>query len=179
MTFSPQDAADALRVVETTERQSATLRGYQRGSPHLILWGVIWAIGDGLTEFFPAYAALVWAVLVPAGLVAGFLLMRRDGRTGDWRYGAIALAMAFFFGAMFFVMAPVNARQVAAVIALVVALAYVIRGLWWGPRYVVTGVAVAVLTMVGFILLKEYFLLWTAVIGGGALILAGLWLRQV
>ena len=38
-------------------------------------------------------------------------------------------------------------------------------------------VAIAVLTLVGFFWLPQLFLLWMAVVGGGALIFAGLWLR--
>jgi hypothetical protein len=179
MTLSPQDAAEALRAIETTQQRSATLRGYQRGSPHLVLWGVIWVVGDGLSEFFPTYAGAIWAVLVPLGLIGGLLLLRRDGGAGDWRYGAVALTLAAFFGASFFVLAPVSGRQIAAVIALAVATAYVIRGLWWGPRYLVTGLVVAVLTLAGFVVLKAHFMLWMAAVGGGAMILAGLWLRRV
>jgi hypothetical protein len=103
--------------------------------------------------------------------------MRRTG-TADWRYGAVALTLFGFFGATFFVMAPVSGRQIAAIIPLAVAAAYVVRGLWWGPRYVITGIVVAALTLAGFVLLKEHFLLWMAGVGGGALILAGLWLKQ-
>jgi hypothetical protein len=48
-----------------------------------------------------------------------------------------------------------------------------------GTRYVVSGIAVAALTLAGFFLLKQHFLLWMAAVGGGAMILAGLWLRRV
>jgi hypothetical protein len=56
-------------------------------------------------------------------------------------------------------------------------LFYFLSGLWIGSRLAVTGLALAVLTLVGYYLFPAYFLLWMAVVGGGALILAGAWLR--
>jgi hypothetical protein len=35
-----------------------------------------------------------------------------------------------------------------------------------------------VLTIVGFFVLPAIFMLWMAVVGGGALVLGGLWLRR-
>ena len=63
------------------------------------------------------------------------------------------------------------------VVSLIVALFYFLGGLWIGSRLAVTGLALAVLTLVGYYLFPAYFLLWMAVVGGGALILAGVWLR--
>ncbi len=74
---------------------------------------------------------------------------------------------------------PVRDTQQAAFVPLIVALMYVLVGIWRGPRFLITGVAVAALTLVGYFHLHEHFLLWMAVVGGGALVLAGLWLRQV
>ena len=155
------------------------LRDYQHAAPHLIVWGVLWAVGYGLTNFFPAHANAIWSVVIPIGVLADLAAMRGGRRGVAWRYlAAIAAAFAFVF-ALLVVMAPVSGRQVAAVIPLFVALLYVLRGIWAGPRYVVAGVAVAALTLAGFFLLTAHFLLWMACVGGGALILAGLWLRRV
>jgi len=57
-------------------------------------------------------------------------------------------------------------------------MAYVLAGLWWGTRFIVTGIALALLTLGGYFLLREDFLLWMAVVGSGALLLAGVWLRR-
>jgi hypothetical protein len=74
---------------------------------------------------------------------------------------------------------PVNARQVAAFIPLLVALTYVLKGIWSGARYVGLGIAVSAFTLLGFFLVKGHFYLWMAVVGGGSLILASLWFRRV
>jgi len=140
---------------------------------------VIWAIGYGLCDGFPRHANAIWAVLVPIGLVAGLFASRGTKPLFAWRYGVIALAMFAFFAATFFVMWPVTGRQTAAFIPLFVALAYVLAGIFRGPRYIVAGLVIAAATLCGFVLLHDHFMLWMAVVGGGALILAGLWMRKV
>ncbi len=183
MPLSPQDAAAALSDIAQAERRSATLYNYRQGSPHLILWGVLWAAGYGLTFLWPAYAQTIWAIVVPAGIAGGFVIFRM-ARTGaqhssGWRYGAIAAILFMYFFATFFVMAPVSGRQVGAFVPLFVAAAYGMGSLWLGPRYAFAGAAVAALTLAGFVFLGAYFPLWMAGVGGGALILAGFWLRRV
>jgi hypothetical protein len=178
MTLSPQAAAAALRDIEQAEARSATLQDYQRAAPHFLIWGVLWAVGYSLSNFYPGHVPAIWAVIVPIGIVAGFVAMR--GRRSDqgWRYGAAVAAVFVFFLAVTFVMWPVSDRQIAAFIPLFVALTYVLRGIWSGSRHVVAGMAVAALTLAGFFLLQQHFFLWMAGVGGGALILAGVWLKQ-
>ena len=179
MTLSSQDAAYALHEIEQAEARSAALADYQHAAPHFLIWGVLWIIGYTLSDYLPAHMGTIWAVIVPIGLAAGFATAGRAGRGLGWRYGAAAAAIFAFFAATFLVMGPVGHRQVAAFIPLFVALAYVLRGIRSGPRHAVTGTLVATLTLLGFFLVKEHFFLWMAAVGGGALILAGVWLRRV
>lgn len=177
--ISSQDAAAALRDIQRAEARSARLADYHHAAPHFIIWGVLWAIGYALSHFLPGRKGAIWAVIVPIGLAAVVAAARTAGRGLGWRYGGAALAIGAFFAATFLIMAPVSDRQVAAFIPLVVALAYVLWGIWGGPRYGVAGVLVALLTLAGFFLVTEHFFLWMAGVGGGALILAGVWLRRV
>lgn len=179
MTLSPHDAAAALRDIDAAQARSAALREYQRAAPHFIIWGILWAVGYGLSDLFPAEVNAIWAVIVPIGIVAGVVAMRGSRGASGWRYAVAMVAILAFFAASAFVLAPVSGRQVAALIPLFVALMYVLRGIWAGARYIVAGIAVAVLTLAGFFLLREHFALWMAAVGGGALILGGLWLRRV
>jgi hypothetical protein len=178
MVLSPQDAAGALRDIEAAQARSAKLHGYARSSPQLLLWGGLWVIGYGLNDFFPAYAGPIWSAVVPIGLIGGFAALRGTGREVGWRYGAVALTLLAFFAAACCVLWPLNPRQIAALIPLGVAAAYVVMGIWRGSRYVTTGIAVAALTLAGFFLLKQHFFLWMAGVGGASLILAGIWLKR-
>src|SRR5467141_506619 len=102
MVLSPQDAAGALRDIEAAQARSAQLHGYARSSPQLLLWGVLWVIGYGLQDLFPAHAGAIWGAIVPIGLIAGFAALRGAGREAGWRYGAVAMTLVAFFAAAFF-----------------------------------------------------------------------------
>jgi hypothetical protein len=189
MTLSPDEAADALRDIAAVETHSRRVYGYRQASPHLILWGVLWAVGYGLTAVWPYLSKPIWVALVAIGLAAGFLIsVRATRQVADasrprprvyWRFPAIALTGLVFIAAALAVLAPVTGRQVGAFIPLVVAASYAVMGLWLGLRFTIAGAVLAILTLCGFFLLSAHFALWMAAVGGGALILAGFWLRQV
>src|SRR5258708_37687865 len=178
MVLSPQGAGGALRDSEAGQARSAKLHGYARSSPQLLLWGVLGVIGYGLQDLLPAHAGAIWGGIVPVGLIAGFAALRGAGHEVGWRYGAVVVTLLAFFAAAFFVLWPVSPRQQAALIPLGVAAAYVIIGIWRGPRYVTTGIAVAALTLAGFVLLRHHVFLWMAGVGGGGLCLAGVWVMR-
>ena len=125
MPITQIEAQEALRDIQQTGRASATARGYQRASPHLILWGVIWAVGYGLSYARPQYG-LVWPALVVIGTIASFWLGWKSKPAGaggyDWRYGATALAVFLFITAVFAVMPPQSVKQLCAFFPILVAL---------------------------------------------------------
>jgi hypothetical protein len=190
MPLSPDQASEALRDIAAVERRSARAYGYQRASPYLILWGVLWAVGYGLTAVAPQRANPVWITTLAIGLAATFLIGLRDPRRADppdatrvaagrrWVFPAIALITFVFVAATIAVMAPVSPRQVGAFIPLVIGFGYALRGVWGGLRFIVASVVIAAAVLAGFFLLRAYFELWMAAIGGGALVLAGVWLRR-
>ena len=175
------DAAKALRLIDDAGRRSRTLRGYQRFSPHLTLWGALYAAGYAYGYVRPADAGVIWLGLVPLGLCGDALLVMRDrqGRSTQWRVClGLVVAVIAFVVATLAVMAPVNPRAVAAFVPLVVGLAYIVAGALIGWRLAVTGVALAAMTLVGFFALPSLFMLWMAAVGGGALLLGGFWLAR-
>jgi hypothetical protein len=179
VTLSPQEAADALQTIERTGRRSATLRGYGHAAPHLMLWGVLWAIGYGLTDLMPGWAGVIWTVVAAVGLLAGIAAVARSGGArAIWRYAGVVTILIAFCVAAVAIMRPTNGLQIAAFIPLVVAMAYAVGGLWFGTRYLVAGIVLAVLTLGGFFALQTHFLLWMAAVGSAALLLAGFWLRR-
>lgn len=183
MPITHAEAQEALRDISRTGRASAVTYGYRQASPHLIVWGLIWAIGYGVCYFRPQYS-VVWLPLVSLGVIASIWFgwqSRSPGEQGyDWRYATTSLAVFAFIFALFAVMPPRTDAQISAFFPLLVSLFYAIVGIWArGTRVLVTGVVVAVLTLVGYFQLPHYFTLWMAVVGGGALILGGIWLRSV
>jgi hypothetical protein len=182
--ISPLKAADALKQAAAAEKRSAQAYRYQRFAPYLFLWGVIWVIGYGGSDLRPRIAGWLWLGLVVVALAASILIARAfaDGRADArirWRTAAFFVAVWAFFAATYAVMHPTTALQQGAFPPLVVAFAYAVLGLWTGPRLIIAGVALAALTLGGFFYLPQHFLLWEGFVGGGALILAGLWFRRV
>ena len=56
---------------------------------------------------------------------------------------------------------------------------YAAVGVYLGTRWLITGLGLLGLTFIGYTALDTHFALWMAWVGGGGLILAGIWLRRV
>src|SRR5579862_2603440 len=183
MPITHVEAQEALRDISRTSRASATSYGYRHGAPHLFIWGVVWMLGYGLTWLRPQLGA-TWPVLVVAGSVASFWFGWKSrpaqAKAYDWRFAETALAGFVFIVAIFAVMPPRTALQAGAFFPILVALLYSLVGIWTrGARMLVAGIVLAALTLGGYFLLRQYFVPWMAVVGGGGLILGGFWLRSV
>jgi hypothetical protein len=57
-------------------------------------------------------------------------------------------------------------------------LLYIIAGLWFGQAFVVIGLCISALALVGYFLIGDWFDLWMAFVDGGGLMLGGLWMRR-
>jgi len=189
MTLSPAQAADSLKDIAKTECRSADALAYARFSPYLFIWGAVWIAGYlGSANLAPNVSGPLWLALDLAGLagcaVTGYRQHRgqpadSDARAIGRRWWAAFCIVVFFVVATYAVMAPIHTLQQAAFLPLVIGMLYALMGLWRGTRLLLTGLALMALTLGGFFFLREYFLTWMALTGGGALILAGFWFRQV
>ena len=176
MSLSPEQAAAALREIEETRQRSLELVVYRQGAPVLVLWGVIWIVGFASNAMWPTYAAIVWTVLTVLGAVASWLISRGGNPGQNLRYVASWAVFPLLFYGAGPILAPQTTSQRAALAALLVAAAYALAGIWWLQRYLWLGLALFAVTLFGFFF-APWFDLWMAVMGGGGLILGGLWLR--
>lgn len=186
MPLTPSEASDTLRDIDQAQRRSSSAFGYSMASPHLILWGVIWFVGYGLSYLERDWAGY-WPVLVILGFAGSSYIGWRmqagcedQRRAFDWRFGATFLLIFAFVTALFAIMPPANGLQAAAFSPLFVGLIYGAIGLWtraW--RMLWLGLAVGGLTVVGYFYAQPWFLAWLAIVGGGSLILGGIWLRRI
>jgi hypothetical protein len=183
MPIAPQEAQDALHNIEHAEQRSASVYRYQKAAPHLFLWGVIWMVGYA-AAYAGARASLLWPVVILPGIIGTFLITWRAGakrsRAFGWRYAATLFAVFLFIAALSAILPPRSNEQIDAFFPLLVALGYVILGVWTqGARIALLGLALGALTVGGYFWLPQYFLLWMAGVGGGALVLGAFWLRRV
>lgn len=182
MTISKDQAESALRDLEQVGHRSATLYNYTKMSPHLILWGCVWMAAYGLTDALPAKTGLIWLIADSVGAALSIYIARANDRAASKetrRFGSAILAIVAFTLATFAILPPHSGKQVSAFIPMVIAAAYVLLGIWHGRRLVILGALMGVLTLLGFFLLRSHFNLWMAIVGGGALILSGAWLKRV
>jgi hypothetical protein len=183
MPLSRNEAKDALQDIEKTQSRSSAAVGYRLASPHLIIWGIVWMIGYGASYFRPGLSPW-WPLLVVVGIVGSSWIGSRKhpARVGgyNWRYIATALALFLFVVSVFAIMPPATPSQIDAFFPILVAFCYALMGIWTNAaRMMIAGVVIGALTLVGYFYLPQYFELWMAAVGGGALVLGGIWLRSV
>jgi hypothetical protein len=180
MSITREDAANALRLADQADQRSRMLRGYQSAAPHLILWGCVYTGTYGFSYFQPCQAGLAWMIVIPLAFIGDVALARRDrGDRSAWTVVPVLIvAFLAFIAATAAIMRPHDPSQMGAFVPLAVAWAYVSAGTRLGPRVIFAGIALGALTMVGYFCLHAWFIPWMAVVGGGTLVLSGLWLRK-
>jgi hypothetical protein len=180
MSITREDAAHALRVADEAEQRSRLLHGYQSAAPHLILWGCVYAATYAFCYFEPTRGGLAWLIIAPLA-IAGDVAIAWRKRTAqtDWiMVPVMTIAFLAFVIATAAIMRPHDPRQISAFVPLAVAWAYVVLGIHLGWRITFAGIGLGVLTAFGYFALHEWFMLWMAAVGGGTLLLSGLWLRR-
>jgi len=184
MSLTPNEAAAALRDIESAGRRSGQAFGYRMSAPHLVIWGIVWVVGYAGSDLVPHLTNVLWPAVVLVGTIASLVIgaltgrANKVGRAGDgWRFGLLVVVFWVFLVATFTLMHP-GPRAQGAFVPLVIATIYAGVGLWMGLRFVLLGAAVAALTLFGFFEIQQHFYLWMAAVGGGGLILAGLWMRS-
>jgi hypothetical protein len=187
MGISKSEAASALTDIESAARRSGLLTGYRGAGPILMVWGVIWAIGyGGMGVSSPQTWGWLWLPLDVIGVVATVLMSRAakgagraTGKAGvGWKIAAGVLAVMAFYAATFALFRPASADAVIVYPGVVTGLVYAGVGIAYAPRYLWIGAAVFAASLVGYFFFQPWLAFWMAAVGGGGLIVAGLWLRR-
>jgi len=184
MSLTPAEAQTALKDIEKTESRTAASQHARFSAPFLIMWGIVWVIGYSVTATAPQLS-WIWATLIIGGAIGSMILGSRQARTfgranGDgWRYIGSFGVIAMFLTALLSIMKPLDYNQVSAIFPLIIGIFYAFIGLWTkGWRMLPLGIALIGLTTLGYFMLPDYFTYWMAGVGGGGLIVGGLWLRS-
>jgi len=95
-----------------------------------------------------------------------------------WRIG-VAFVFLIAFGLLWTVgIGHFTARQASAFWPTYYMTVYAIAGLWLGPAFLVIGVAIMALTLIGYFFSGAWFDIWMAFVNGGGLLVAGAWMRR-
>jgi hypothetical protein len=183
MMIDSQQASEALSDINDIVRRVRQSRIYNLSSLIMIMWGVLVFAGNVMTYLWPRYGGMIWIAIDSAGLlgsvaISAFSYPRTGVRTFDSRM-LLAFLLYFAFGFFFSsVLGHFTPRQLATFWPLYAMMTYIIAGLWFGYAFVALGLALSALTLVGYFFVGDWFDLWMAVVNGGGLILAGLWMRR-
>ena len=169
---------DVERVLARTRR--AVVAAHV--ADHLIIWGLAWIVGFGATYATPWPQGWLWAIVASTGAVLSALVGLRSRHSIEsrdrprifWFLGILAL-----FGVVWAALLhPFNMRHFGAYIGTLFMFAYVAGGLWFGRFFVVLGVGVTAVALLGALLMPAYLDLLMAAAGGGALLISGLHIRR-
>jgi hypothetical protein len=185
MTVDRESALTSLTAIEQTENRTSQAIFYGIASSFLILWGAVTTAGYILGQAWPRNAGIMWTALMVAGFAATVAMTPRKRpdltstqMTLGWRLICAQVALIGFGVCVRTTLGPFTGRQLDAFWPLVFMLGYVLAGIWVGRFFVLSGIAIALLTIAGFWYAGPWFPLWMAVANGGGLLLGGLWLRR-
>lgn len=177
-----KQAAEALSDIDSIAHHVRRSRTYRISSLILIMWGAVSGAGYLLTYLSPHTARYSWIALFVAG-TAGWTaisaVQRKQSavRSLDLRmFTAFALFVAF--GLFTCLLGHFGPRELSTFWPVYFMLAYTIVGLWTGIAFIVIGLSITALTLIGYVFVGASFDLWMALIDGGGLILGGLWMRR-
>jgi multidrug transporter EmrE-like cation transporter len=178
--IDPKAAEASLSDIDTIVACIKRSSFYRSSGRILIIWGVFVAFGNLAAQLLPNQVPLVWVVASGLGLLAtitcGFML-RRASMDFDWRI-VIALLLFFGFGLICCRLGNFGPRELDAFWPVLFMFGYALAGLWLGLAYIGLGIGVAILTFAGYLWIETWFELYLAIVNGGGLCIAGLWMRR-
>jgi hypothetical protein len=189
MNISRQEASAALDSIHEAGAAVNQRRLYASVAPFLILWGLVWAVCNGVSQFWPQWAAYAWiagnvtgaaaTVWLSVAIARCERLSGAEGRARGRRFGVLGMTIICYYVAMFVVLSPLTGRRIGAFISLFWTLAYMAAGAWIGMRLSTIGLIGTIGIVLSYLYAGHYFPLAMAVVGGGTLIAGGLWLRKL
>ena len=188
MNVSQEDAQASLSTAQNIIRQTHKAIASAYINPSLIMWGLLWIIAYTTTHFYIVYAFYIFmamAVIGGAGTAVIFRVFHSkapiketSSHKSGWRVIALWIFLYIYIVIWLFLLAPFTGIQCNAFICTAVMFAFITMGLWFKNRFMIMlALAVTAATLVGYYLLIDYYCLWMALVGGGALFGTGLYIR--
>jgi hypothetical protein len=177
-----KEAREALSDIDEMVRRVRQSQTYDIASLIMILWGVLVFAGNIATWLWPRDGDQIWIAINAVGVVATLatIYVRAEARSFDVRM-LVAYLLFFAFGYLCTkVLGDFTPRQLGTFWPIYFMLFYAIAGLWLGYAFVLIGVGISILTLIGYLYVGgEAFSLWMAFVNGGGLLLGGLWMRRI
>lgn len=183
--IDPREAAQALNDIEQIVQRLRQSRIYDIASRIMIAVGILVLAGNIATLATPRHSAYIWItvnVLTVASAAALSTMSARQSGARAFDFRVLAAFLLFYaFGIVCSsVLGHFGPRELGAFWPIYFMLFYCMAGLWFGRAFIAMGLAIIVLTLIGYFFIEGgAFLLWMAAVNGGGLILSGLWMRRI
>ncbi|MBV9456910.1 MAG: hypothetical protein JO141_05250 [Bradyrhizobium sp.] len=178
-----REASRALSDIDDMVKRVRQSRIYDQASQIAIISGALVFVGNIATYIEPGYAVFIWPTvntLNVMGVAAISLMQGAKIAIGTFDFRILAAFVLFFaFGLLCSVaLGHFGPREMGTFWPIYFMLFYCIAGLWFGRAFLVIGLTITVLTLIGyFFITSAAFLIWMAIVNGGGLIVSGLWMR--
>ncbi len=183
MSVRPEEAQQLLDDIARTERLVRRAVARSALPLTLVLWGIVWILGFGASALLsPSTAGTVWLLLVGPAIALTFGLhgweSRRVRSPAGAKVGLCWLVAAGYIGLVIALISPTGGELGSLVTVLLVMAGYVIQGIWLDRALAVIGLFVTAVAVGAYVVAPHYYAAAMAILGGGALIAGGVWLRR-
>lgn len=183
--LSPAEIAEHLSYIKTVTIQKKSY-GKQTG-PFLVLWGIIWVIGFLITITEQSSIILwSWIILGLVGWLLTFVLYFKQEKNEGVptllrnQLRMVLIGCAFVLIVFLFLITsnilPVSFHLMFFYMTLLISIMYVFLGSVFGKELSYIGIWIGILSMITLTWFPLYSTIIYAIIGGGSLILSGVWL---
>jgi hypothetical protein len=186
MNISPTEAEEALAAIQTMMQKTRHSIASSGAYIFLVITGIIWLVGFLSTQFLTGkIVAYIWTGMSVVGSTVAILLGSRMGKrvrnpsvNASARRAIIFWVLLVLYGiAAIAIARPTDGKQVTMFIILFTMVGQSAMGLllsfsstWWA-------LPITALALVGYFLLPGFFYLWMGILGGGGMIVLGIYIR--
>jgi hypothetical protein len=177
-----KEASAALADIDEIARRVRQSTIYRTASVNLMMWGALVFVGYVSTYLVPRSGVWIWVGVTITGM-AGWIALaawqRRRAKAQSFNLRVLTAVLLFLaFGVFTILFGHFGPRQISTFWPIYFMLVYTIVGLWTGLAFIVIGLSIIALTLIGYLLVGDAFNLWMAFVNGGGLVLGGLWMRR-
>lgn len=187
MDITPKEAEKALEAIQVMVRKTRRSISSSGAYLFLIVWGVVWLLGFLSSQFLPKdVGGYAWMILdTLGGILSAVIGIRIDRRVrsssptvSGKRIGIFWLLLFVYAIATIAVSWPVDGKQLAMYIILIVMVGWMAMGLLLSFYSILPGLVITALALISYFLLPDIFYLVMAILGGGGMIALGLYIRS-
>jgi hypothetical protein len=191
MDISPNEAEEALAAIQRMMRRTRHSIANSGIYMSLIVTGIVWLVGYVCTQFLPKEIVVyIWIGLsILGGTLATVFGIRMGKRVRSPSATATAAATAKRIGLFWLLLVlyciatiavawPMDGKQRTVIIILFIMIGQLGMGLLLSFSSVWWALPITALALVGYFLLPGIFYLWMGVLGGGGMIVLGLYIRS-